>query len=943
MMPSLTEILAETQERRAAGGEYDMYRREDGSVGYDRVQMLDQADMAPVDPNGVIGKPTGEMNVAPPSLIDNARVSLQEGLKTLGLDGGNASKIASSLMKIPNAASAIMELFPTPQSYMKDYAEMTGRPQLTPEQAQAGAELVQGDDDKWYAAWPDGTWQETDWISKGAIIGETNMRTGETELAPGGLVTALGDLPGVTSNVVGLAKGAVEAGGKVLGAGMIRMSRVEGDAIKAAADGDAKLEKMGRDIVRSQKESYPEGDFLPLELKGAKFKRKNKTGEIVFEPKYKKPAYNFHMPPDGYTPETWQAKIAQDIVGDVTAIVERAQNGDEKARYILSQAAWYRDMRVTLRREFGGIGDLFADLLGATSAKTGVEQNWNNSLEILRRFSRGEYDVELAAYENLLKAGASRNPVKLQQMFKAGEFPLITKASGDLFNSNSPAATTALLDMFRDIKAGRSPKTPNFTGNLIGYSDDATIDVWAARYLRNKAGLPYIPPPVEKAVSGKHLTDSTIDDPRIGQEFGFGQKVFAEATGSINTSGAIKNFAPEVGDMVPADLQAVVWFIEKEKWAERGWTSKAGEGGSLAGEARLAGYADPGYVKGLRRQADASFKEPKKRKRETDEEYAARVQEARARYDTAVASAREELGSIDAPLERTVLGTSAARDDRVPSNYMQAELAAEFDDVVRGDSTVEAYKLTNTYGRFKGVDERALDAEFLTRQNFDPTPLTRRLVEMGKKYDQDSVFVSKVLRQPTETSRPGVEIYFKKKQGVDFATKLSDKLREYGIDGFTYITDARQADRVNVQAVASGGQDTAGLIGLRFQYVPEFDAAYSAAKHKEIMAEKQAVFEDILNDLINNEDIAVANLVEYDTKVFMKGDYNAYLERKAGAGRKQVPQQPVRPDGPQPSGSGGAGPVGARPVRDGQRKAPAGKTQQVRGRNASDNGGVDGR
>ena len=49
MMPSLTEILAETQERRAAGGEYDMYRREDGSVGYDRVQMLDQADMANLD------------------------------------------------------------------------------------------------------------------------------------------------------------------------------------------------------------------------------------------------------------------------------------------------------------------------------------------------------------------------------------------------------------------------------------------------------------------------------------------------------------------------------------------------------------------------------------------------------------------------------------------------------------------------------------------------------------------------------------------------------------------------------------------------------------------------------------------------------------------------------------------------------------------------------
>ena len=138
-------------------------------------------------------------------------------------------------------------------------------------------------------------------------------------------------------------------------------------------------------------------------------------------------------------------------------------------------------------------------------------------------------------------------------------------------------------------------------------------------------------------------------------------------------------------------------------------------------------------------------------------------------------------------------------------------------------------------------------------------------------------------------------------------------------------------------------QDWCGLIGLRFQYVPEFDAAYSAAKHKEITAEKQAVFRKVWTDLLENEDVAVSNLVYYDTKVFMKGDYDAYLEGTARRVGKGSAEQQGLADAPQPSGSGGAGPVGARPVRDGQRKAPAGKTQQVRGRNASDNGGVDGR
>jgi hypothetical protein len=56
--------------------------------------------------------------------------------------------------------------------------------------------------------------------------------------------------------------------------------------------------------------------------------------------------------------------------------------------------------------------------------------------------------------------------------------------AGKLFNANSPASMGALLDMFRAVKASDSPKTPNFTGNLIGLTNEATIDVWAARMLR---------------------------------------------------------------------------------------------------------------------------------------------------------------------------------------------------------------------------------------------------------------------------------------------------------------------------------------------------------------------------------------------------------------------------------------------------------------------------
>ncbi len=65
---------------------------------------------------------------------------------------------------------------------------------------------------------------------------------------------------------------------------------------------------------------------------------------------------------------------------------------------------------------------MFADVLGTTSAQTGVEQNFENAVEILRRFSRGEYDKELAAYENRIKSGKPVDPKTLTAMHKSGEF-----------------------------------------------------------------------------------------------------------------------------------------------------------------------------------------------------------------------------------------------------------------------------------------------------------------------------------------------------------------------------------------------------------------------------------------------------------------------------------------------------------------------------------------
>jgi hypothetical protein len=266
---------------------------------------------------------------------------------------------------------------------------------------------------------------------------------------------------------------------------------------------------------------------------------------------------------------------------------------------------------------------------------------------------------------------------------------------------------------------------------------------------------------------------------------------------------------------------------------------------------------------------------------------------------------RQELLQSKASVDRYTLGVSGERPDKPMSNYGQAELAAEFDDVVRGDASVVTYNLANTYGSFMAQTERALNAEFVTRQNFNPAPLERRLVEQGKAYDQDAVFMSKVLKDGTSpNARPGVEIYFKQKITPQQMEKVTEKLRQYGVDGFTYVTDMRFNDRINVQA-RSGGADTAGLNGIRFQYIPEFDESFNAANRASIMQQKEDLFRDVVDDIIKEGNVSDARMVYYDTKVFFRSDYDEYLARTAGAGNPEARgKQPGRSDAPQPNQRG---------------------------------------
>jgi hypothetical protein len=637
------------------------------------------------------------------------------------------------------------------------------------------------------------------------------------------------------------------------------------------------------------KTNYPvDGGWAPVEITGVKFK--NGNAKVTT----KKIPYSFQNPPEGVSDDEWAQKLSTGLVDGVENIILRTKNGDQAALDIIAQANWYRTMRNQLRSEFGGIGDVFADIIGATSAQTNVEQNFNNSVDIIRKYSRGDYDLELEAFERRMDQGLKVDGKTLIQMHKAGEFPLITKDSGAMFNSNSPAAMGALLDIFRNIKAGKSPKTPNFTGNLIGLTNEATIDVWAGRKLRDLAGLPRIPPSAEQAVAGAHRVKSTLADPNVGSEFGFGQRVFRKAATELNKSGALKKVFPDLGDLGPDDLQAIVWFIEKEQWTKNGWTTKSGEGGSLDYEMSLLGSSGPSRIQELRREINAGFKPPQQRKVETDSAYQLRTMDALKDFETGRDAAQAELESLSSTADRVVVGISGARPERPMTNYQQAELAAPLDDVVRNDPNVRGYAITSTQGLFMNEAERSLNAEFVVGKGFDPAPLRLTVVELGKEYDQDSVLFSKVVEEGAPNARPGVEIYFKQKLPEEAMKVIVNRLMERGVDGFTYITDSRFSDKINRQFRSGNQPDNAGITGIRFQYVPEFDESFDPQKATEMYKDKLESFWGIVDDIILDEtklkigknrevtlggNVSDARIVHYDTEVFFRGDYDDYIAK----------------------------------------------------------------
>ena len=689
------------------------------------------------------------------------------------------------------------------------------------------------------------------------------------------------------------------------------LSKEEKEIIKQGAKlAGVKPSEIEERVLQHKMDNPSEGEdgWEPLTLNSIKPK-KEKPGEYEIE--YQKVPYSYDKDANGKTIEVGTpeynehtSNLATRLKDEVREVFDRHQNGDEAAGNIIRQANWYKAMRGALRQSFGGMGDLFADLLGATSPNTPVRENWKNGVDLLRKASAGEFDHLIPKwqdwYDNLdtketdmskwfanqLSEGKTKKAIKedpeyisrMDELKQARDFPdelLPLKDNKKKYGFNGQNGVRALLDLFRvvknpdaDIGIGASaPKAINFSGNLIGFKDRATIDVWAARLLQRLAGKTRVPSMAESGVGGALLPDGTT----TGQ-FGMGQDVFRKAVDLIRNDPELSKL-DVLKNISDDDLQALIWFKEKELWTKKNWTSAQGEGGSFEYENSLAGIKDQEEVNRLRKLVDTGVASTAKQKEEAqhhiDETYAHRetikqmIEMAQQSADTSLSprdikalqahiedlnksigrqknilakpdpeelmqtkkGAQEKLNAMVRPMDRYQAGLSQQRPDFVPAPADQARLANSVSQAIfDGDNKayVMGAKSVPTLGIY-GAPEHSIDLEATVRDGFNPTPLLKRIVEEAQAAKQHSTFLSRVLR-PNEDfdplrHRPGVEIYFKDKDDVAKLQPMLDKLKGKGIEFYTVVVDGRRS------AKAMAGE-IPPAVGVRFQLVPEFEQAF---------------------------------------------------------------------------------------------------------------------
>ncbi len=411
---------------------------------------------------------------------------------------------------------------------------------------------------------------------------------------------------------------------------------------------------------------------------------------------------------------------------------------------IAAGKGWYGRMRDFLQRSFGANIEVFGQLLGATSARTPVDTNFKQALEAVRLVALGKYDDLLQRFDahvmdikakaesgQLKQEWLQKNPNKRESLFVLNDeyrkaintfkdVPL--RDNGAKYNANSQKVLHALYGIW--LSQTKGPKTPNFAGNLTGRTLRATIDVWAARNLRrllysNKIKKWRILPEQESGV--KFTVDKAGN---YGGDFEFGQRIYDEVARQLN--------------MNPDDLQAVMWFAEKDVWETNGWTNTVGA--------------------------------------------------EKSSFD-------KEAGKLN--LDRYQIGLTTFTDAGSFDPKVQEAERINFRNAVRKVPNLAVARVSESSGLYGGTLEPTFDVEFsvqrdpkIESQNYlDPT--IRQALAIADRRGQIDVLTSLIVDADHPNARPMVEVGFKSPAKPAEIDAVVEAFKANGIDGFTIAKNER--------------------------------------------------------------------------------------------------------------------------------------------------------
>jgi len=497
---------------------------------------------------------------------------------------------------------------------------------------------------------------------------------------------------------------------------------------------------------------------------------------------------------------------------------------------------WYSKTKDLIQQKFGGNAPIFFELLGVTSPQAPPQVIFRKSTEVLRSYSEGKFDESLEVYDAKVKDIMAQYDQGVfgtgkKALFKAKE--LIRQASSDQDvvaaikkkNGKSfglPVVTSGIVRVLYGNWLSNNPanKTGQFYNNLSLRDRSATIDVWAARNMRrilySQGG--FVP------FRRRQSQETTVGN----KDFAFAQSVYAIAAKKLNLN--------------PDDLQASMWFIEKQIYNESGFTGdvRAKEQSTMENAVRSADITDRVMIGASTFIGNTS---PEQKNR-IYSAAARAVQKALERNAT-----DEEIAAV---IAETMQGS--IRMDQALQNL---------DAIVKQLGAMG--RPYQSEGIYMNQTEDTINLEMLVDAGTDISPLVDELLTTAINNEQESVFISKVTTEQDPNARPFRRIEFSEPMTLTEAREFANEhFGPNGVEGLT-LNYNQQAEVVgmSMQFVPEYLMEPMGE-GLTMENIDNLGSKWTEGVNKAI----REIQEKYGDDIFNTVEFGYIN-----TKVFTNGEY----------------------------------------------------------------------